>query len=122
MFFWVVAPCCVVSEYQEKMEAARSSETMVSIHRTTRGNNPESHGFIAVKTSGLASPPTFLIVLASSYSAVIQITGCHVFSIYLLLSEHRNGTFNYFLINITLPWGKVKENQEGWPKSGICLY
>jgi len=53
--FWVVTPCSVVVGYQRfrgscclhllyftlKMEAARSSETMVSYHNTTRRHSPE---------------------------------------------------------------------------------
>jgi hypothetical protein len=39
VFFWAVAPCSVISRYL-KMEAARSSETLVS-YSTSRRHNPE---------------------------------------------------------------------------------
>jgi hypothetical protein len=42
--FWVVAPCSLVEIYQFialMMEAARSSETLVSFYQTTRRYNPE---------------------------------------------------------------------------------
>jgi hypothetical protein len=44
VIFWVVELCSVVVEYQPtlKMEAAQSSETLVSNHHTTWCNNPRT--------------------------------------------------------------------------------
>jgi len=46
VMFWVATTCSDVVGYQcftLKMEAARSSETLVSYHITTRRQSPEDH-------------------------------------------------------------------------------
>jgi hypothetical protein len=52
--FWVVAPCNLVAEFPIAlmMEAARTSETLVSFYQTTRRYNPEdSHQCVPNFTS-----------------------------------------------------------------------
>jgi hypothetical protein len=52
VIFWVVNPCSYMVGYQcftLKMEAARSSETLVFYHITTWYHNPEDHDLILVR-------------------------------------------------------------------------
>jgi hypothetical protein len=64
--FWVVVPCSVAVGYQRfegpytststlKMEAARSSETLLSNHHTTRHNNPANLEFYLHRRENLKS-------------------------------------------------------------------
>jgi hypothetical protein len=46
--FLVVAQCSVASTYTIKMDAARSSKTMVSYHITPQCHNPEDHDFSGI--------------------------------------------------------------------------
>jgi hypothetical protein len=47
MVMWVVTPCCLAGGCQRfggiEMEAIRSSETLVTIYKTTRLHNPEDY-------------------------------------------------------------------------------
>jgi hypothetical protein len=55
VIFWVVALYSVMVGYQ-KIKAARSSETLISNHHTTRRDNPEIHEFLGTVAEGPALP------------------------------------------------------------------